>query len=152
MAEQYWGGMAGALLVEDDVQALAGFETHTLFIKDITLSGGAPEPYTSPMDYMHGKEGSVVMVNAQVNPYLPVRPGEVQRLRIINASNARFYRLAIQGHHAGHRPPLGAAAGERRSPSTGQTRRRFRIAWDVIFGVLRFSCLRLGSFLRWRLL
>jgi FtsP/CotA-like multicopper oxidase with cupredoxin domain len=47
---------------------------------------------------MHGKEGSPVMVNAQVNPLLQVRPGEVRRFRILNASNARFYRLALQGH------------------------------------------------------
>ena len=98
VAEQYWGGMAGALLVEDDVQALAGFETHTLFIKDITLSGGAPEPYTSPMDYMHGKEGNTVMVNGQVNPVLSIRPGQVQRWRVVNACNARFLKLSLEGH------------------------------------------------------
>jgi FtsP/CotA-like multicopper oxidase with cupredoxin domain len=90
--------MAGALLVEDGIQALAGFETHTLFIKDITLSGGAPEPYTSLMDYMHGKEGNTVMVNGQVNPVLSIKPGQVQRWRIVNACNARFLKLSLEGH------------------------------------------------------
>lgn len=101
VAEQYWGGLAGALEVADDetlAGKLSGFETHTLFLKDITLSGGAPEPYTSLMDYMHGKEGNTVMVNGQVNPVLPIRPGQVQRWRIINASNARFYKLSLEGH------------------------------------------------------
>jgi FtsP/CotA-like multicopper oxidase with cupredoxin domain len=98
VAEQYWGGMAGALLVEDDIQALTALETHTMFIKDITLAGGAPEPYTSLMDYMHGKEGDTVMVNGQVNPVLPIKPGQVQRWRIVNACNARFLKLGLEGH------------------------------------------------------
>ncbi len=98
VAEQYWGGMAGALIVEDDINVLAGYETHLLVLKDITLSGSAPEPYTSLMDYMHGKEGNTVMVNGQVNPVLPIKPGQVQRWRVLNASNARFYKLSLEGH------------------------------------------------------
>jgi FtsP/CotA-like multicopper oxidase with cupredoxin domain len=99
VAEQFWGGLVGALDVTDGpITALASYPRRLLVLKDLTIANGAPEPYTMTSEYMHGKEGSVVMVNAQVNPYLPVRPGEVQRLRIINASNARFYRLAIQGH------------------------------------------------------
>ena len=65
VAEQYWGGMAGALVMEDDISALSSFETHLMVIKDITLSGSAPEPYASQMDYMHGKEGNTVMVNGR---------------------------------------------------------------------------------------
>jgi len=98
VAEQYWGGMAGALVVEDDVSALAGYETHLLFLKDITLSGGAPEPYTMTSQYMQGKEGSTVMVNGQVNPVLNIKPGQVQRWRIVNACNARFFKLSLEGH------------------------------------------------------
>jgi FtsP/CotA-like multicopper oxidase with cupredoxin domain len=90
--------MAGALIVEDDINVLAGYETHLLILKDITLSGSAPEPYTSTMDYMHGKEGNTVMVNGQVNPVLPIKPGQVQRWRVLNASNARFYKLSLENH------------------------------------------------------
>jgi FtsP/CotA-like multicopper oxidase with cupredoxin domain len=50
------------------------------------------------MDFMHGKEGNTVMVNGQVNPVLPIRPGQIQRWRILNASNARFYMLSLEGH------------------------------------------------------
>jgi len=98
VAEQYWGGMAGSLVVEDDTDVMAGYETHILVLKDITLSGNEPEPYTSLMEYMHGKEGSTVMVNGLVNPVLPIRPGQVQRWRIVNASNARFYKLSLENH------------------------------------------------------
>ncbi len=98
VAEQYWGGMAGALVVEDDISTLSSFETHLMVIKDITLSGSAPEPYTSQMDYMHGKEGNTVMVNGQVNPVLSIKPGQVQRWRVVNACNARFLKLSLEGH------------------------------------------------------
>jgi FtsP/CotA-like multicopper oxidase with cupredoxin domain len=98
VAEQYWGGMAGALMIEDETNVLAGYETHLLVLKDITLSGADPEPYTMMNEYVQGKEGAVVMVNGQVNPVLPARPGQVQRWRILNASNARFYKLGLSNH------------------------------------------------------
>jgi FtsP/CotA-like multicopper oxidase with cupredoxin domain len=98
VAEQYWGGLAGALVVEDDLPVLSGYETHLMILKDIALSGDAPEPYASTMDFMRGKEGNTVMVNGQVNPVLPIRPGQIQRWRILNASNARFYMLSLEGH------------------------------------------------------
>ena len=98
VAEQYWSGMAGAMVVEDDNKALSGYETHILVLKDITLDGGAPKPYASLRDYLRGREGDTVMVNGQVNPVLLIRPGQVQRWRILNASNARFYRLSLEGH------------------------------------------------------
>lgn len=99
VAEQFWGGLVGALDVTDGpITALAAFPRRLVVLKDLTLSNGAPAPYTMMSEYMHGKEGDVVMVNAQVNPWLPFRPGEIQRLRIINASNARFYRIALEGH------------------------------------------------------
>lgn len=99
VAEQVWSGLIGALDVSDDpITALSGYDRRLLVLKDLTLSNGEPAPYTMMGDYMMGKEGAVAMVNGQVNPYLPARPGEVKRLRVINASNARFYRLAVQGH------------------------------------------------------
>jgi FtsP/CotA-like multicopper oxidase with cupredoxin domain len=97
-AEQYWGGLAGALAVEDENTVLAGYETHILVLKDITLSGGAPEPYSSRGEYLTGREGDTVMVNGQVNPELMIRPGQVQRWRVMNASNARFYKLSLENH------------------------------------------------------
>ncbi|HEY9205586.1 MAG TPA: multicopper oxidase family protein [Candidatus Methanoperedens sp.] len=98
VAEQDWGGMAGAIVIEDDIDVLKKYETHLLILKDINLSGTEPEPYTSIMEYMHGKEGNMVMVNGLVNPVLKISPGQVQRWRILNASNARFYKLSLENH------------------------------------------------------
>ncbi len=99
VAEQYWGGLLSTILVADETPALAGYEAHTLVLKDVSLSGNQPEPYTSTMDYMRGKEGNIIMVNGQVNPVLPIKPGQVQRWHILNGSNARFYKLSLQNHN-----------------------------------------------------
>ena len=94
VGEQVWGGLHGTLVVEDETDAvLSGFETHVMVLKDIAVSGGKPAAYTSTMEYMQGKEGGTIMVNGQVNPVLTMRPGQVQRWRLLNASTARFYKL-----------------------------------------------------------
>ncbi|HSN15489.1 MAG TPA: multicopper oxidase family protein [Anaeromyxobacteraceae bacterium] len=99
VAEQFWGGLVGIIDVGDGpISALASYPASLLVLKDISIANGAPAPYTMTGEYMQGKEGDVVMVNAQVNPYLPVQPGEVRRFRIVNASTARFYRVSLQGH------------------------------------------------------
>jgi FtsP/CotA-like multicopper oxidase with cupredoxin domain len=102
VAEQMWRGLVGAIDVADDpITALSSVydpaRTRILMLKDLTISNGAPAPYSS-MEYMQGKEGSWSLVNGQLNPYLSARPGQVTRFRIINGSNARFYRLSLQGH------------------------------------------------------
>ena len=98
VAEQLWAGLAGPLVVDDPDDALDSFETHVLVLKDFGISGGNPAPYSSPMDFMLGKVGPVVTVNGQVDPRLEARPGSVQRWRLLNASTARFYRLALERH------------------------------------------------------
>lgn len=96
-AEQVWAGMAGAIEVADDNTALAAFETHVMVLKDITLASGAPAAHTSS-DFMNGKEGDTMLVNGKVHPVLSMRPGQVQRWKIVNASNARFYKLSLASH------------------------------------------------------
>jgi FtsP/CotA-like multicopper oxidase with cupredoxin domain len=97
-AEQYWAGLAGALITADELPVFNGIETHLMVLKDISLSGSDPAPHDTMMDYMHGLEGNIVMVNGQVNPVLPIFPGQVQRWRILNASNARWYKLSLTNH------------------------------------------------------
>jgi len=97
-AEQVWAGQAGALEVADDNTVLVGYETHTMVLKDISLSNGQPAPHSSS-DFMNGKEGDIILVNGKVNPVLNMKPGQVQRWKIVNASNARFYKLSLASHN-----------------------------------------------------
>ncbi len=98
VGEQVWAGLIGPLVAEDPDTKLAGYETHLMLLKDIGLSGGNPAPHSSMMDFMMGKEGNIVTVNGQVNPRLTIKKGQVQRWRIVNASQARFYKIALDNH------------------------------------------------------
>jgi FtsP/CotA-like multicopper oxidase with cupredoxin domain len=97
VAEQLWSGLAGVLAVNDPNQSLDAYETHVLLLKDIAFDGDEPSAY-SASDFTMGNEGDTVMVNGAVNPVLSMRPGQVQRWRIVNASNARFYKLSLDAH------------------------------------------------------
>lgn len=99
IAEQMWAGLFGALIVEDEDTHLDEYETHILILKDISLRGSDPEPYTFYGDYICGKQGDIVMVNGQVNPRLNIESGQVQRWRILNASTARIYKLNLEDHN-----------------------------------------------------
>jgi FtsP/CotA-like multicopper oxidase with cupredoxin domain len=100
VSEQMWSGLSGsALVVEDETNVLSSFETHIIHLKDISLSGSQVEPYIIDVkDFVKGKEGDIVLVNGLVNPVLPIKPGQVQRWRIVNASTARFYKLSLDDH------------------------------------------------------
>jgi FtsP/CotA-like multicopper oxidase with cupredoxin domain len=50
------------------------------------------------MVMMRGREGQLITVNGQVNPSLSLAKGGLLRLRILNASPSRFYRLALENH------------------------------------------------------
>ncbi len=98
VADQMWHGLAGnALIVEDETDVISGYEEHIMILKDIGLQGNMVDPYTME-NYLRGKEGNIVMVNGQVNPVLPIRPGQVQRWRIVNSCSARFFDLSLEDH------------------------------------------------------
>lgn len=49
----------------------------------------------SMIEQMNGRRGNVVMVNGQYQPVLSVAPNSTYRLRLLNASNARYLRLSF---------------------------------------------------------
>ena len=49
------------------------------------------------IDEENGREGNLLFVNGELMPTIKIKPGEVQLWRIVNASAARIYRLALQG-------------------------------------------------------
>lgn len=50
------------------------------------------------MSLMAGREGDIITVNGNVNPSLSLPENGLLRLRILNASPSRFYRLALDNH------------------------------------------------------
>jgi bilirubin oxidase len=97
-------GLYGAIIVRAADDPLPPLTERLLVLSDnrfrpdgtIDLS----EPHTPPgrRDFENGREGDVIFVSGAVGPELAIRSGEVQRWRIVNASAARVYRLALEGH------------------------------------------------------
>jgi FtsP/CotA-like multicopper oxidase with cupredoxin domain len=98
VARQLFAGLAGAIVVEGplDSSTLADAEEQVLVLKDLSVRNGQVAPH-SPFDWLNGKEGELVLVNGTWRPRLaPTR--SLVRLRLVNASNARYYRLLLEGH------------------------------------------------------
>ena len=68
------------------------------FHPDGTIDLPEMQSLQGQIDLENGREGGVLFVNGAVMPTLTMRSGEVQRWRIVNASAARVYRLALEGH------------------------------------------------------
>jgi len=96
-------GLYGAMIVRPRVDPLEGIKEQVLVLSDnrFKADGSIDLPdELSPLgliDQQNGREGNVLFVNGQVMPKISIKPGEIQRWRIINAAAARVYRLAIPG-------------------------------------------------------
>ena len=96
-ADQVYGGLYGAILVED-VQELPVSRERLLVVSDITLDGSGDVVPPSQMERVMGREGELVLVNGQVTPRLAARTSERERWRIVNACSSRFLSLRLDGH------------------------------------------------------
>jgi FtsP/CotA-like multicopper oxidase with cupredoxin domain len=97
-AKPLFAGLAAPLLVEhpiDSQSELSQAEEHVIVLKDLTLENCAAAPHR-PRDWVFGKEGELLLVNGQLRPQLHASRSLV-RLRIVNASNARYWNLALDG-------------------------------------------------------
>ena len=106
--EQVSRGLYGALIIRPAKDPLAGITDRLLVLSDNRfLADGAVDlpHHTTPagnIDAQNGREGDVLFVNGRTMPVLSIKPGEWQRLRIINAAAARVFRFAIPGQKLIH--------------------------------------------------
>jgi len=100
VAKQVFLGMVGLFVVRgelDQVPEVAAAREVFAVLKDFQIAGGRVPP-PGPMELARGREGSLVTVNGEVEPEWSVEGGGLLRLRLLNASTARFYRLKLEGH------------------------------------------------------
>ncbi|WP_214368001.1 multicopper oxidase family protein [Pseudonocardia sp. H11422] len=97
VADQIFGGLAGALLV-DGGPDLPVTADRVLLVTDTTLDGDGRVAPVSPMDRMLGRQGELVLVNGQYRPAIPAAPGQPQRWRIINGCTSRVLPIRLAGH------------------------------------------------------
>jgi FtsP/CotA-like multicopper oxidase with cupredoxin domain len=94
LAAQLWAGLSGAIVIEsplDHDPLLAACDEHVLLVRDLSIDDGQPTP-ARMLDWVRGRRGEHVLVNGAVRPRLPIRSATA-RLRIVNASNARYLLL-----------------------------------------------------------
>jgi bilirubin oxidase len=116
-AEQVFRGMAGLLVVRSRTDPVpATIEEKLLVISDLRLASDGTIPPNSAMDWQSGREGDYLLVNGQYQPVLSIAPGQSQRWRILNATNARYLRLALSGHTM---TLIGTDGGLLRAPRPG---------------------------------
>lgn len=99
VADQVFGGLGGIFVVRgalDEIPEVKAAREEFVFLKDFAVE----DDFSSPMHMgrMVGREGNVVTANGQVNPSFTIAENGWLRLRLVNASNARFYRLALEEH------------------------------------------------------
>ena len=97
VSKQLFNGLAGGIVVEGAVDAaLSGIPEQLLVLKDLEFQANGRIPDHTKLDWMRGREGSLLTVNGAERPHLQVPDGAI-RLRLLNASNARYYRLQLPG-------------------------------------------------------
>lgn len=102
VAEQLFGGLTGLLIVRgqlDQIPEIQAAKEAFLVLKDFALQdNGRIQPPTRMEQMMQGREGELITINGQVNPNFSIPTGGLFRLRLLNASSSRFYRLALEDH------------------------------------------------------
>ena len=94
--EQVYRGLAGVFIVKPRVDPLpAGLVDTPLVISDLRLDAAYRIAPNVGMDYLLGREGDLLMVNGGRRPVLTAAPGATHRVRLFNATNARYLRLAF---------------------------------------------------------
>ena len=97
-AEQVYRGLAGVFLVKPKVDPIpAAYGDTLLMFTDLRIAADGTMPPSTMADAMNGRVGDHVLVNGQKNPVLSVAPGEKRRIRLVNATNARYLRLGFAG-------------------------------------------------------
>ena len=102
IARQVWAGLVGLLIVRgelDDIPEIRDADEEYLVLKDFGLdaNGKLLMPDPTPQ-IMQGREGDLVLVNGELNPTFRISKDGLLRLRVLNASVARYYRLQLEDH------------------------------------------------------
>jgi FtsP/CotA-like multicopper oxidase with cupredoxin domain len=95
-AEQLFGGLYGAIIVEDE-EPMPVARERLLVVADIRFDAGGAVAGATRFDRMLGREGDRVLVNGQAEPTVTASAGERERWRIVNACTSRHLRLRLDG-------------------------------------------------------
>ncbi|MDE5072451.1 MAG: multicopper oxidase family protein, partial [Trichodesmium sp. St5_bin8] len=101
VAEQIFGGLAGLFIVRgelDEIPEVKAASEQFLVLQDFALDQKGNILPSHELSIMTGREGNLITANGQSNPKLTIPPQNLLRIRILNASSSRFYRLSLEEH------------------------------------------------------
>lgn len=104
--QQVYRGLAGMFIIDDgengtlDIPSRYGVDDLPVIIQDRDFNADGSFRYLSMMpERMMGKHGSTILVNGVITPTLQAQ-STLLRLRVLNGSNARIYKLAFHDNRA----------------------------------------------------
>lgn len=109
-ARQGWNGLAGAIIVEgglDELPAIASATERLMIVNEMWLDQYGQVPFGMvvpiagfvPFSSIPATPTTVDFpINGVKEPVIDIRPGEVQRWRILNAAPHRALLLSLEGH------------------------------------------------------
>lgn len=97
-SRQVGRGLTGTIRVHAGRDALSDIPERILAVTDLRLTADGAIPDNDMMDWMNGREGQFALVNGLNRPTLHFDAGGRERWHILNATNARYLRLALPGH------------------------------------------------------
>lgn len=109
-ARQTWSGIAGAIIVEGDIDRVpevAAARERLLVLQELWIDETGRQPQgmvvpstgVTPFTTIPAVPSNMYLtVNGQWQPTIRIRPGEVQRWRVVAASAHRSFLLALDGH------------------------------------------------------
>ncbi len=100
VAVQVFGGLAGAIVIDDGIDELPEFAAATsriLVLADPNVGDSSAVLGGSMMDAMFGREGSAIVVNGRQHPRMQASTGTLEHWRLVNASPSRYYALHLEG-------------------------------------------------------
>ncbi|AFY70015.1 Bilirubin oxidase [Thalassoporum mexicanum PCC 7367] len=102
VAEQVFGGLAGLFVIRGDLDRIPEVQTakeEFFVLQDFDLDRNGQMQTLNPMARSFGREGNVIALNGQIAPEISIPNDRFLRLRLLNASTSRFYRLALTNNH-----------------------------------------------------
>ncbi len=101
VASQVFGGLAGPMIIRgelDELDELQDAEEAVLLLQDFESGFQGDEALLPSLAKRWGREGRVQLVNGYRRPVVELPRNGLLRLRLINASASRIYRLQLAEH------------------------------------------------------
>ncbi|MEO1300449.1 MAG: multicopper oxidase family protein, partial [Cyanobacteria bacterium J06636_16] len=101
VAEQVFGGLVGPLIVRGEVDAIPEIQAAQeaiLILQDFDLNRRGQRREPMPLLRRLGREGTLITINGGSTPGLTIPRSGLLRLRLLNASPSRIYRLRLEDH------------------------------------------------------